>query len=138
MADSPESKILVVEDADCIRKMVCSMLAQAGYECLEAADGVEALGIIGGSQDLKLVLTDMVMPRMGGAELARQLSRARPDIRILFMSGFTDDPIVRSMGQHPAIFLPKPFTSTALTDKVREALERPWDGLPAVSAGNGR
>src|ERR1044071_3716470 len=66
--------ILVVDDADTVRRMICAMLSQSGYECLEAADGAEALGIVESRDGVDLVLTDVVMPRMGGGELARHLA----------------------------------------------------------------
>ena len=125
--------ILVVDDAEPIRKMVCSMLSFSGYTCLEAADGHEALAIVRdapGSVDL--VLTDIVMPEMGGPELARQLAELRPDLPIVFMSGYSDDPVVRMLEHSPALFLPKPFTAAALTEKVRAALDNPWTGVPGA------
>jgi CheY-like chemotaxis protein len=125
--------ILVVDDAEPIRKMVCSMLSFSGYNCLEAADGQEALGIIRESpSSVNLVLTDIVMPEMGGTELARQITELRPDLPIIFMSGYSDDPVVRTLEHSPALFLPKPFTSAALTEKVRAALDNPWTGVPGA------
>jgi len=129
--------VLVVEDAEGIRKLVCATLTQCGYNCLEASDGAEALQMVAsGLEAIHLVLTDMVMPRMGGSELARHLNRARPDIRILFMSGYTEDPLVRHMERAASVFLAKPFTASALTGKVREALDRPWGGLPEFEPPN--
>ncbi len=123
----PET-VLVVEDAESIRKMVCAMLMRSGYRCLEAADGNEALRVLDG-QAVKLVLTDVVMPNMDGAELARHLARLRPDLRVIFMSGYADDPLVTAV-KGSAAFLPKPFTASALMDKVRQALEQPSPGAP--------
>jgi|SRR5579883_821642 len=123
--------ILVVEDAEPIRKMICSMLSFSGYHCLEAADGVEALAIVKESLDsLDLLLTDILMPEMGGTELARHVATLRPNLPIVFMSGYTDDPVARTLERSSALFLPKPFTATALNEKVRTALERPWKGVP--------
>jgi len=124
--------ILVVDDAEPIRKMVCSMLSFSGYHCLEAADGHEALGIIKESREsVNLVLTDIVMPEMGGTELARQVAELRPNLPIVFMSGYSDDPVVRTL-ESSALFLPKPFTAAALTEKVRAALDSPWTGVPGA------
>jgi DNA-binding NtrC family response regulator len=128
----PDETILVVDDAESIRKMVCAMLTQNGYACLEAADGAEALRLLERNGDVHLVLTDMVMPRMGGADLAKRLSSTRPELRIVFMSGYTDDVAVRSVERTASIFLPKPFTAAALTEKIRQALDEPWRGLPPV------
>jgi CheY-like chemotaxis protein len=130
--------ILVVEDAESIRRMVCAMLSQLGYHCLEACDGTEALDVLesaGGS--VNLVLTDMIMPNMTGAELAQEIARLRPAIRIMFMSGYTDDPLVRTLERTPAIFLAKPFTAAVLLEKVREALDHPWTGLGLHEGASG-
>jgi CheY-like chemotaxis protein len=125
--------ILVVDDAEPIRKMVCSMLSFSGYNCLEAADGHEALAILRDSSgSVNLVLTDIVMPGMGGPELARHLAELRPELPIVFMSGYSDDPVVRMLEHSPALFLPKPFTAAALTEKVRAALDNPWNGVPGA------
>jgi two-component system, cell cycle sensor histidine kinase and response regulator CckA len=126
--------ILVVEDADTIRKMVCAMLGQSGYRCLDAGDGEEALVMVEKAEEpIDLVLTDIIMPRMGGPELARKLAALRPDLRIMFMSGFSQDPIVRTLERSPSIFLAKPFTASTLMEKVRTTLDRPWGGLPEVN-----
>jgi two-component system, cell cycle sensor histidine kinase and response regulator CckA len=127
--------ILVVEDAEEIRRLVCGMLVLQGYNCLAAADGVDALELIeDGAAEVHLVLTDMVMPRMKGAELARHVARVRPDVRIMLMSGFSDDPVVRSLERAPSVFIAKPFTAAALCAKVREVLDRPWHGLPDLNS----
>jgi two-component system cell cycle sensor histidine kinase/response regulator CckA len=130
--------ILVVEDVESIRKMVCVMLAQVGYRCVEANDGEEAYRIVHGApQALDLVLTDVMMPKMGGPELARRVAQLRPDLRVLFMSGYSDDAVVRSIERSASLFLVKPFTASALLEKVRLALERPWMGLPDPNVGAG-
>lgn len=120
--------ILVVDDAEVIRKMVCAMLEQHGYECLEASDGLEALRTLEGGP-VHLVLTDVLMPGMGGAELASRLSEERPEMRIMFMSGYSDHPVVRHIERTPSIFLPKPFTAGVLMEKIRQVLDGPWQGL---------
>jgi CheY-like chemotaxis protein len=123
--------ILVVEDADEIRRLVCGMLDFHGYNCLAAADGVDALQMIdSGAERVDLLLTDVVMPKMMGSELARHVAQRRPDIRILLMSGFCDDPLVRSLERVPAIFIAKPFTAAALCSKIRQSLDQPWRGFP--------
>ena len=137
-AESRRSTILVVEDSPAVRKMVCAMLTQTGYHCLEAGDGSEALRLLEDDADVRLVITDVIMPNMDGAELARRLAEIRPDLRILFMSGYVDDSVVRSIGKPSSnIFLPKPFTASVLMEKVRQALDRPWLGIrerPGVSS----
>ena len=129
--------ILVVDDAEQIRKMVCSMLCFSGYTCVEAADGLEALGMVRNEPgSVNLILTDIVMPGMDGPELARQVAALRPDLPIVFMSGYSDDPVVRTLEHSPALFLPKPFTAAALTEKVRAALDRPWTGVPGAQTSS--
>ncbi len=132
MRGSVRETILVVDDAEAIRNMVCVMLSHKGYSCLQASDGTEALQLLEGSGDVHLVLTDMMMPRMNGHELARRIVRLRPDVRILFMSGCIEDPAVRGVVES-SVFLPKPFTPAVLTEKVRQVLDRPWWGLPETS-----
>lgn len=133
-----DETILVAEDAIPIRKMVCAMLDQFGYRCLEACDGREALDLIEAApQAIQLLLTDVVMPNIDGIELARRVSKLNPEIRILFMSGYSDDPVVRSI-ERPAAFLAKPFTASTLLDKVRAALGEPWTGFPEANSGAAR
>ncbi len=123
--------VLVVEDGDAVRNLVCQMLVQNGYRVLEARDGWDALRMCEthpGSIDL--VLTDLVMPNMSGGELAYRLAQRRPDLRILFMSGYADEPVVQRLGSQSPIILEKPFTSVALADKIRKVLDSPWTGVP--------
>ena len=131
--------ILVVEDAEDIRRLVCGVLTLQGYRCLSANDGVDALRLIEtGSEPPQLVLTDVLMPRMKGHELAQHIAKTRPEIRILLMSGFVADPLVRTYERTPSLFLAKPFTATALCVKVRQSLDRPWSGLPALDSESER
>ena len=124
--DGRNETILVVEDAETIRKMVCAMLKQSGYRILEAGDGSEALDLFRTAPHaIDLILTDVVMPEMGGVELSRRIARIRPELRMIFMSGFSDNPVVTDLERSSAaLFLAKPFTAGALLDKVREALAR--------------
>lgn len=129
--------ILVVEDGEAIRTMVCAMLAQQGYQCLEAADGVDALKVLEETAaPVHLVLTDVIMPKMTGAELGRQLVRLRPDLPIVFMSGYCDDPTVRDFEHVPLILLAKPFTAAALLEKVRQALDQAGNRLPDAASNS--
>lgn len=123
MKSSLGARVLVVDDAGTVRRMVCAMLAQSGYAVLEAANGNEALKILNDSSEtVHLVLTDVVMPEMTGAELAQQLAQSRPELPVIFMSGYNDDPIVRRMEQEGTSFLAKPFTTAVLVEKVRRVL----------------
>jgi two-component system, cell cycle sensor histidine kinase and response regulator CckA len=137
LATGGTATILVVEDAEAVRKLVCALLIQGGYDCLEAANGMEALMLVERRiNELALVLTDIVMPQMNGSELARRLARLRPDLPILFMSGFADDPFLESIGRSSLPFLPKPFTSEALMQAVEHVLAAPWGGLPDPGSGS--
>lgn len=118
--------VLIAEDDQLLRDLSRRILIRHGYTVLDAADGAEALRL---SQrvdcPIHLLLTDVVMPRMGGKELADQLTRERDDIRVLYMSGYTDDTIVHCAdGEPSAGFLQKPFTPHNLIEKVREVLDR--------------
>jgi PAS domain S-box-containing protein len=119
--------VLVVEDEEGVRKLTRRMLAAAGYTVLTAANGGEALLIC--EQDprpIHLVLTDVIMPRMSGKELVDRLARVRPGIKVLYMSGYTDDAIVHHGVLDPgASFIGKPFAQEDLARKVREVLDGP-------------
>jgi CheY-like chemotaxis protein len=124
--------ILLVEDALRVRAVVREILEMNGYHVLEARHGAEALEISERHQGpIHIMVTDVVMPQMSGRELAQRLAPVRPDMKVLYMSGYTDDAIVRHgvLGAGMA-FLSKPFTPDALAVKVREVLET----QPASSA----
>jgi CheY-like chemotaxis protein len=132
IAETADQTILVVEDGEAVRKMICSMLSQNGYQCVEAADGEQALVLLEGIRSVDLVLTDLMMPGMSGTELAKHISKEYPQIRIIFMSGYCDDPVIRTPDAGSGWFLAKPFTASTLAESVRRALDRPWKGLPAL------
>lgn len=114
--------VLVVEDDDSVRRLACAALSNYGYRLLDARGPKEALQIaISGGRRIDLVLTDMVMPEMSGAELARRLKEWNPGIRVLLMSGYsTQDPAADGLE-----IVPKPFTLPGLAARVRTALDRP-------------
>jgi len=117
--------ILLVEDADQVRVLARNILKRSGYQVLDAADGEEALHLCERfSGTIHLVVTDVVMPKMSGRQLMERLSAARPDTKVLFMSGYTDDIGVRhGVVDEGIAFLQKPFTPQTLTRKVREVLD---------------
>jgi CheY-like chemotaxis protein len=117
--------ILVVEDEDMVRSLSREVLESCGYTVLEAKNGIEALEVCE-SKDKKidLLITDIVMPQMGGRELAEKLAESHPHIRVLFTSGYTDDAIVRhGLINDDSKFIQKPFTLDALARAVREMLD---------------
>jgi PAS domain S-box-containing protein len=118
--------ILLVEDEDAVRTLASRVLTGQGYVVLEARHGVEALAIAEQTAGLiDLVLTDVIMPEMGGQELVEQITRMLPDVRVLYMSGYTEadklQPGIRD-SQYP--FLQKPFAADSLILMVRDALDR--------------
>jgi len=119
--------LLLVEDDDALRLLAGTLLRSSGYSVLEAARGAEAIALCAAqSGPIHLLLTDVVMPEMSGPELAQRLKDVRPAMRVLFMSGYTDDAI----GHHGALdadveFLEKPFTPDTLIKKVRKVLDTP-------------
>ncbi len=130
-------RVLVVEDEALVRDFACRFLHGEGYVTAEAEDGREALELLRrdpGTFDL--VLSDVVMPRMGGREFADHLSRLRPGLPVLFMSGYTNDEIMRRGLLEPgAPFLAKPFSPETLSTKVREVLDQAGSSsLQPVSA----
>jgi two-component system, cell cycle sensor histidine kinase and response regulator CckA len=119
--------ILIVEDQPQVRKLACLILSSRGYHVLEAGDGEEALRISREQADrpIHLVIADMVLPKVSGRELVRQLQFQRPEIRFVFMSGYTEE----TFGAHGPLeagtpFISKPFTPDLLAYKVREVLDR--------------
>ena len=116
--------ILLVEDDEDVRMAVSDMLKLAGYVVQEACDGMDALRRLQGmTAPPSLVLTDVMMPRMTGPQLAKQICTIVPAIQVLYMSGYTDH-ILEPVGGRPLAFLRKPFTAKELTRKVCEILKR--------------
>jgi PAS domain S-box-containing protein len=126
--------ILLVEDDAAVRTVVARILRAGGYAVVEAANGAQALRICENPAiGLDLIITDIVMPEMGGREFARLLRELRPDSRMLFMSGYTEYRITQStLLARDAAFIEKPFTMDALAKKVRDVLEKP--ATPSDSA----
>ncbi len=116
--------ILVVEDEDGIRELVSKVLSLGGHTVLGAAGGKEAVAAVERHEGpIHLMLTDMVMPGMSGPELADRLKTKRPAMKVLYMSGYADDAVIRHGELAPGTpFLQKPFTTTSLTQKIREVL----------------
>ena len=116
--------ILLVEDEEIVRALTRQILEMCGYTVIEAHNGMEALGLCGlGDCEFDLLITDVVMPKIGGRELAEKFAKTYPQMRVLFISGYTDDAIVRhGVIEAGTYFLQKPFTPNTLAHKVREIL----------------
>jgi signal transduction histidine kinase/ActR/RegA family two-component response regulator len=119
--------LLLVEDEDSVRSLAREVLESQGYRVIEAEDGVEALRVAAAHDGpIQMLVTDVVMPRMGGGELAEKLAGMRPGIRVLFVSGYTDDSIIRhGVRERSSAFLQKPFALDAFAARVREVLDAP-------------
>ena len=117
--------ILMVEDEEVVRQVTRKMLETKGYKVLEAAGGPAALALSAQHRGaIQLLLTDVLMPEMSGKDLAKRLTRRRPETRVLFMSGHTENAIVHHGVLEPGIaFIQKPFRLEALRHKVREVLD---------------
>ena len=122
-----DETILLVEDEDTVREMMKLVLKSNGYEVLEAEDGAVALEIARAHPGtIHLLMTDLMMPRLSGRELADRLVAEKRVGRVLFMSGYTEDVLARQdVASSSADFLHKPFTLDGLTAKIREVLDRP-------------
>jgi CheY-like chemotaxis protein len=118
--------ILVAEDEEMLRELAREFLGPAGYTVLEASNGEEAIKVSERyTGPVHLLMTDAVMPRVSGRELSRRLQRQRPDIKVLFVSGYTDDAVFQNGLLEPgSAFLQKPFARETLLRKVRELLGR--------------
>jgi two-component system cell cycle sensor histidine kinase/response regulator CckA len=117
--------VLLVEDEDVVRNLCVRILERLGYKVLQASNGAEAIGIAQRYGDrIHLLMTDVVMPGMNGSELATQLVILRPETRVLFTSGYTEDAIVHhGVLDEGVFFIGKPYTPSVLARKVREVLD---------------
>ncbi len=119
--------VLVVEDENAVRSFTRMVLQRSGYQVIEASNGEEALSLAREQPgEIQLLVTDMVMPGMGGRQVAEALEQQRPGVRVLYLSGYTENAIVQrgSLGSELP-FLQKPFTMEALLRKVRQVLDQP-------------
>ncbi len=117
--------VLVVDDADGLRELARSLLQRQGYTVLVAANADEALRLFERNPSIDVLLTDVVMPGASGPELTKRLIEQRPALKVVYMSGYTEDTIVHHGVLHPGIvFLNKPFTSETLAQKIHEVLDR--------------
>jgi CheY-like chemotaxis protein len=121
--------VLLVEDESQVRDLHVTMLRTLGYHVLEAADGEEALRLAASTPaPIHLLVTDVIMPRVGGHELARRIREVRPAIRVLFASGYAEDAIAHDGVLEPGIhLLSKPFSPQDLAIRVRALIEAETD-----------
>jgi CheY-like chemotaxis protein len=125
--------VLVVEDETAVRTLISQVLQNYGYRVLEAGNGIEAWGEVSrnAAEPVDLLLSDIVMPEMGGVELADLVRTLLPDIRILFMSGYADEIEIDEMLSMGRAFIKKPFLPESLVAKVRQTLDQtPQIGKP--------
>lgn len=118
-------RILLAEDEPAIRSAVSRILSAAGYEVLEAQDGTDALRLANEEPGpIHLLISDVMMPNMGGKELVRRLGESRPETRVVLMSGYTDDVALRAdLGAARYAFVQKPFTTRDIMLAVRTVLD---------------
>ena len=116
--------VLVAEDDESVLKIIQTVLSEYGYTVLMASNGVEALRTFEWYDgDIHLLITDIVMPKVGGEELAKQLTSQRPGMKVLFISGYTDNAVaLNGYLDEPIHFIQKPFTPEFLLKKVRKVL----------------
>jgi two-component system cell cycle sensor histidine kinase/response regulator CckA len=117
--------VLLVEDDEAVRAMASRTLSSRGYRVLESQNGIDALRIAQNfAGPIHLLITDVVMPQMGGPELAEKFRLQRPQCRVLFLSGYAGDAVFRhGVLESEHSFLPKPFTPSALIQKIRSILD---------------
>ncbi len=127
LVQSPRGKevVLLVEDEPMIRNLAREVLEEFGYAVIEASNGAEALLLAEQQREpIDLMITDVVMPRLGGGDLAERVAPLHPEMRVIFMSGYTDSAIINhGVLQEGTHFLQKPFTPDALLRKIREVLD---------------
>jgi two-component system cell cycle sensor histidine kinase/response regulator CckA len=126
LAKAPKGSevLLLVEDEDVVRKLARGILEASGYVVLDARNGREGLALCEAHQgQIDLLVTDVRMPELGGRELAEGALKLRPGLKVMFMSGHTEDTVLKEGVQKGTAFLQKPFTPAGLAQKVRETLE---------------
>ncbi|MGH2996131.1 MAG: response regulator, partial [Gaiellaceae bacterium] len=132
--------VLLVEDEPMLRELMGTILADAGYSVMLAGSPIDALALAERHADeIDLLITDVVMPRMSGPELAERLVEVRPELRVLYASGYPDE----TLGKHGVApqriaLIEKPFRDSDLRAKVREVLDAPATAAPSLPAGRAR
>lgn len=115
------SRILVIDDDEHVRQFAVAVLERHGFEAHQAADADEAFEVWRDEGAMDLLLTDVVLPGLRGNEIASKLAEEKPDLKVIFMSGFADEDFLRTASVPPGSkFLPKPFAPQALLEAVRK------------------
>jgi CheY-like chemotaxis protein len=126
LAGGGSETILVVEDEPTVSALACRTLMSEGYHCLRASSAGEAIGLLEREGRVDLMLTDIVMPGGNGADLAERAQALRPELQVLYSSGFTDDDVVRRGLMEPGRpFIQKPWSPRELLERVRTLLDAP-------------
>ena len=119
----------MVEDEDALRESVAHHLRDHGYQVLAAADGIEALDILARNPNISIVVSDLIMPRMGGRELVHLAAKQAPGLRFILMSGYADEACSdEDCAESAAVFLQKPFSMNLLLMRIAE-LSRPSESV---------
>jgi two-component system cell cycle sensor histidine kinase/response regulator CckA len=143
MSDSPRAArshptILIVDDKAAVRRLIQTALRKAGFSTLEAADAQEALAMLSShAGEIALVVTELVMPQMGGLDLANAIEMEQPGLKVLYISGYCESVAAQSIASdHPEVMLLKPFSGRQIVERVRALLE--WELLDRAmeDAGN--
>ena len=119
-AGQGKGRVLVADDEEPFRRYVTRVLKSEGYETVEAADGMEALKLLESGTAVDLIISDLIMPELGGVGLAREVARKYPGLKVLFISGYVDnvEAISKDLGSE-AYFLRKPFTPDELIEAIK-------------------
>jgi two-component system cell cycle sensor histidine kinase/response regulator CckA len=129
----PPITLLIAEDNDSVRRLVCTVLSEAGFQMLQARDGLEALNVAElYAGRISLLLSDVRMPRLGGVELAEKIQAKWPRVIVILMSANATDLVITNPGWR---FVQKPFLPTELVKIVREMLEGPQTAASAEEQG---
>jgi two-component system cell cycle sensor histidine kinase/response regulator CckA len=114
--------VLLVEDEDMVRAVAERALTRQGYKVLTANDGEQGLEVLNGAEKIDLLISDVVMPNMDGPAMVAVARRAYPDLPVLFMSGYAEEQLRKSIDIANVVFLPKPFSVNQLAQAARDAL----------------
>jgi two-component system, cell cycle sensor histidine kinase and response regulator CckA len=128
--------VLLVEDLDPVRAVLCKILERSGFEVIPADSGAAAIELARTlARPVDVLVTDMVMPGMSGGDLSRELTSLYPDLRVIYMSGHTQDEALHLEAETGEVdFLQKPFSAAALVETVREVLDRPAKASVATNS----